>query len=135
MKYQNIRQYKYELTTTEVIDTGILGRPFTHKFFSLDGMGKLTVYPRYKWDGVSGPTWDSKNTMVPGLGHDALYQAIRLKLLPLMYKAKIDLLFKAQLLDNNMHKFRAGYYYKSVYWVGHYSCIPGDVHIPEVLEA
>ena len=35
----------------------------------------------YAWDGASGPTWDTKNSMTPSLYHDAAAQLMRLGLL------------------------------------------------------
>lgn len=135
MKYQRITKYKYTLYETEKIQTDITGYEFTHKFFILDKSGLLTIFSHYKWDGVSGPTWDTKSTMIPGLGHDALYQAIRLNLLPLKLKPQIDLFFYNEMLKHKVWKPRAKYFYKAVDVLGHNSCIPGDIRIPEVLEA
>jgi len=135
MKYQKINKYKYRLHSAEVCQTPILNSPFEHKFFRLDSNGLLTIYEGYMWDGVSGPTWDSRNTMIAGCIHDALYQAIRLEVLPLDYKSIIDDLFHVLLLKENMSELRAGYYYLAVWVFGHYSCVPGSLNTPEVLIA
>ncbi len=37
----------------------------------------ITVCTNYAWDGASGPSIDTPNTMCASLIHDALYQAIR----------------------------------------------------------
>ena len=37
----------------------------------------LVIEAGYAWDGASGPTIDTENTMQASLVHDALYQAIR----------------------------------------------------------
>ena len=39
--------------------------------------GVLFVRKNYCWDGASGPTVDTKNTILPSLPHDALFQLIR----------------------------------------------------------
>lgn len=135
MEYQEIKKYKYTLSVIEVIDTGIRGYSFDHEFFNLTLDGLLTIYKHYKWDGVSGPTWDTKSTMIPGLGHDALYQAIRLKLLPVQMKDVIDLFFYSEMLRCKVWAPRAKYFYKAVAVFGHNSCIPGNTQIPEVLTA
>ena len=132
MEYILLRQYKYELQKTEIIQTSLRNYMFKHRFFTLDVNGILTIFKGYKWDGISGPTLDTKNTMIPGLGHDALYQAIRLELLPLYAKITIDQFFYDQLIEHGVWKFRAKFFYQAVHHLGHNSCIPGDVKIPEV---
>ena len=52
--------------------------------------GYLIIRSGYAWDGPSGPTYDSKNTMRGSLIHDALYQLIRDGLLPFDYWKKAD---------------------------------------------
>jgi len=132
MKYQRIKQYKYKLNEAESAQTRINDIAFEHELFELHKSGELVIFKGYLWDGVSGPTWDSNNTMLGGLIHDALYQAIRLELIPSFYKEHIDLLFKDILLDQGMFKFRAWYYYKAVKYLGNNSCIPGDIRIPPI---
>jgi len=132
MKYQRIKQYKYKLNEAESAQTRINDIAFEHELFELHKSGELVIFKGYLWDGVSGPTWDSNNTMLGGLIHDALYQAIRLELIPSFYKEHIDLLFKDILLDQGMFKFRAWYYYKAVKHLGNNSCIPGDIRIPPI---
>lgn len=120
MKYRKIINYKYELSedfTTflpEFIDKNYY---FVHPFFSLDN-AKLSINKYYAWDGVSGPTIDTKNTFVAGLVHDVLYQSIRLNLLPKSEKKLVDKIFKRMLIENGMSKFRATYFYWAVKWFG-----------------
>ena len=52
--------------------------PRPEPFFELKG-NILIVHPGYHWDGCSGPTWDTAGNMGPGLAHDCLYQAMRLR--------------------------------------------------------
>lgn len=135
MFYTKIHKYKYELNTAEVLQTNIVGYRIDHIFFRLSKSGLLLIHSGYKWDGVSGPTIDTKNTMLAGLVHDALYQAIRLKLLPLSVKADIDILYKELLIKKGVTRFRAGCHYWAVRLFGASSCVPGDIRIPEILTA
>ena len=130
--YQDVRKYKYRVHKLCEFETNITGYDIEHQYFCLYPNGKLFINPEYLWDGCSGPTWDTKNTMKAGLGHDALYQMIRLRLIPLREKEKIDLWFKHRLLKDGVWSFRADYYHWGVDKFGHSSCIPGDVKIPEV---
>lgn len=55
--------------------------PRAEPYFEMKG-NILTVHPGYGWDGCSGPTLDTAGNMAPGLAHDCLYQAMRLRFLP-----------------------------------------------------
>jgi len=135
MKYQKIRNYKYKLADSVMIETGIKSDGYSHYFFTLDKEGLLVIHKGYLWDGVSGPTVDTKNTMLSGLVHDALYQAIRLGRLHPDFKPQVDNLFYTMLLDAGVNKIRAYYYYKAVKTFGHLSCRVGDIKIPKSLFA
>lgn len=134
MKYQDIKKYKYKLANTFIIQTPILNKGFKHKFFILKDNGLLVIIIGYLWDGVSGPTWDTKSTMIPGLVHDALYQAIRLELLPLSLKQLTDSFFYDLMIKHKVCKLRATYFYKTVHYFGKSSCIPSNIHIPDIIE-
>lgn len=56
-----------------------------HPYFVIaagDGPAIVQVKAHYAWDGPSGPTLDTDNSLRASLLHDALYQAMREKLLP-----------------------------------------------------
>ena len=80
MQYQT--GYKYQLYTDELFQTPF--RPdklIKTRFILLSYDGMMSILSGYAWDGASGPTWDTKNTMRGSLFHDAAYQLIRLGLL------------------------------------------------------
>lgn len=134
MKYQSIKKYKYRLAETLVIQTPFIEIGFKHEFFVLKDNGSLVINLGYLWDGVSGPTWDTPSTMIPGLIHDAFYQAIRLKLIPVYLKGKIDEFFYVLMIKYKVLEVRAKYFYQAVKVLGHSNCVPGDIKIPEVIE-
>ena len=70
-------KYKYRTIRELIGFTGIIGKPVKTEFFELFFDGAVKVYPGYAWDGCSGPTWDTKNTMFAGLLHDIGYQCLR----------------------------------------------------------
>lgn len=83
--------YKYQLHETYKIQVDIkLGYHVTSEYINLDDIGGLTIYKGYAWDGASGPTIDTKSSMRGALVHDALYQLMRLGLLPESYRDKAD---------------------------------------------
>ena len=79
--YVNI-PYKHRLKTKVVLQTSVFGYDVTTEFIRLFPNGVMEIYPEYMWDGASGPTWDTPNVKVPSAGHDALFQLMRLGLIP-----------------------------------------------------
>ncbi len=79
MKYKS--GYKYQLYTTEIFTTGIIGYEISNQFCTLDWKGNLKVRQGYAYD---GPTCaiHTKTFMRGSLAHDALCQFIREGQLP-----------------------------------------------------
>ena len=84
----------------------------------------LRIKACYAWDGASGPTVDTKATMYAGLVHDALYQLIRLEVLPMSSRKGVDKLFRRLLKEDGMTFFRRWYFYRAVRWFGASSARP-----------
>jgi hypothetical protein len=80
----------------------------------LNRQGELTLKTAYAWDGPSGPAIDSKNFMRGSLVHDALYQLMRLKLLPQGFRKQADEILWMICLEDGMSKVRADYVYQAV---------------------
>jgi len=53
-------------------------------------IGLLRIRQGYAWDGASGPTYDTSDTMTPSLVHDVGYQLMRNYLLPQSCRSVID---------------------------------------------
>lgn len=106
-KYQLHETYIYKLKINPdvVLNT---------KFISIDTDGYLTIRLSYCWDGASGPTWDTKSSMRGSLIHDALYQLLRMGLLPMYYRKYADLELKEICIIDGMWKWRAKAWYRSV---------------------
>ena len=84
----------------------------------------LSIKAGYAWDGASGPTVDTEATMRPALVHDALYQLIRLGVLPPGSRKEADKLFRRLLKEDGMTFFRRWYFYRAVRWFGASSARP-----------
>ena len=85
--------YKYQLHKDAMVQTGIIPtEPIFTQFIDLSATGLLIIRAGYAWDGPSGPTIDrpKKHVMRGALVHDALYQLMRLKLLPQSFRHRID---------------------------------------------
>jgi hypothetical protein len=116
--------YKYQLVEDYSVVVPITGYDIALEwtdYISLTKDGLLTIKDGYAWDGCSGPTWDDKTNMRAGLVHDALYQLMRLGLLPLECRPIADKLFYDMCLEDGMWKFRAKYYHEGVEHFGYAS--------------
>lgn len=93
--YRELRSYKYQLVEEFTYETGITGFNILTDYVQLNDEGLLTIRKNYAWDGASGPTFDTKNSMRGSLVHDALYQLLRRKELPQSQVIVADDLFRA----------------------------------------
>ncbi len=110
MKYR--KGYKYQLAEAEKFVTTIRpGYVINTEFIHLAAKGRLMVRRGYAWDGPSGPTWDTKNSMRGSLYHDAIYQLIRQGRLNPKWRAMADKEFGGYLQDDGMSRLR------SYFWV------------------
>lgn len=105
------RGYKYQVTRAYHIRTGIIPfSPIDLLFVALDLLGNLTIRPGYAWNGASGPTWDTLNSMIGSLIHDVIYQLIRLGLIDPKYKEAGDKLLHDLCTEDGMYPWRADYW-------------------------
>jgi hypothetical protein len=118
------RQYKYQLAEDYSINIGLQDMTFIAPFFILKSDGTLLILEGYAWDGPSGTPFDSKNFMRGSLVHDAMYQAIRMGLLPVEYKDLADRILQLVCIEDGMSKIRAWWVYQGVHKFGTSSCIP-----------
>lgn len=75
---------------------------------------KLKIFPGYCWDGPSGLTYDTKNSLRASLFHDVLYQAIAEGVLPNSCRKHADTLFLAILKEDGMTCLRRWTWYAAV---------------------
>lgn len=115
-KYQLAKEYKYE--------TGITGIYYSDDYIKLNKNGLLIIKEGYAWDGPSGPTIDTKNSMRAALIHDALYQLMRYEVLPHKYREHVDNIFYDILKEDGMSTVRAWLWYKSVRRHAEYASLP-----------
>lgn len=115
MEYQKRRFWKYKLYADETYSTGIkVSAPINTQFIWMTVEGILTVKKGYTWDGASGPTLDTKNTMTPSLIHDALYQLMRMGLLDRRWRKQADEILYEMLRIRKTWKVRAKTWYRMV---------------------
>ena len=123
--------YKYQLLKRAEFQTAF--RPnldIITEYVHLTTDGRLIVLPGYAWDGCSGPTVDTKDSMRAGLAHDALYGLMRQQQLARTdFNRKVaDDLFHSILREDGMGAIRAGYFHKAVRMFGESSTHPKQDH-------
>ena len=108
--------YKYQLSQPYEIFSGIFpSATIEYPFFTLTAQGMLQIRSGYAWDGASGPSWDTKNSMRASLVHDCFCQMLKNKDLDYeTYAPYVHALFKTMLLADGMSSFRARYWHLAV---------------------
>lgn len=106
------RGYKYQLSRDAWFKTDIRWHDVSTKYTRLYADGWLHIKTGYAWDGASGPTIDTKSSMGGSLVHDALYQLIRLELIPRNSRLTADKKLKKRCITDGMWKWRAATWYR-----------------------
>jgi len=100
--------YKYQLAEDYRLDVGIHPvKTITTDFLCLDTFGYLSIWKGYAWDGPSGPTIDTKDSMRGSLVHDALYQLMRMGLIDESNRERADDLLHEICTEDGMNHVRA----------------------------
>lgn len=107
--------FEYQLREDFFIQTAIRPEvPAKFLFVELNTEGMLFIKKGWAWDGASGPTFDTKSSMVAAMVHDALYGLMKRELLARKYKTEADKLFYDLLIEDGMWKWRAKLWYEAV---------------------
>jgi len=85
-------------------------KPINLAFVTMDMEGNLAALLGYAWNGASGPTWDTLNSMIGSLIHDIGYQLIRLGLIDPKYKEYFDQILHDLCTEDGMYSWRADYW-------------------------
>ncbi len=126
MKYK--KGYKYQLvekytTNVQIFPTLSID---TH-FISLSTAGQLIIRKSYAWDGASGPTLDTEDTMIPALVHDALYQLLREGHLAPCYLKNVDEQLDRMLRNRGMSGIRRWIWRRGLALAGGSAALPENV--------
>lgn len=151
MKYAKTRTYKYCLKKDFVIE--LKQFPFSgfdqvrSNYAYIRRMNHsnpkciLSVLEGYRWDGSSGPTIDTKNTMIPSLIHDVLYQLLRESKFPGLNKKQLskvrkwaDWEYYRALRREGMSYIRARVHYYALRVFGSSSANPKNRHVVKEVE-
>ena len=91
----------------------IIDHPYLATSLNLAGM-TLDIARGYAWDGLSGPTIDTGNTLRASLVHDALYQLIRLGAVEPPARKTVDQIFLEHLKEDGVNFIRRRRFYIAV---------------------
>ena len=80
-------------------------------YCTLYSNGRIVIDEGYQWNGASGPTIDTDDTMDGSLVHDILYKLIREGRLPYSFRKQADKCIRQMCIDDGMPKWRANYWY------------------------
>lgn len=78
----------------------------------------LTIRRGYAYNGASGPTVDTKNSMRATAFHDAMYQLMCEEMLIREFKPLVDELFRELLRQDGMSAFRSAAWHRAVKKMG-----------------
>lgn len=107
--------YEYQLVEDYFCDVAIYPPKHIDTYFlRLSTGGKLIIKAGYAWDGASGPTIDTKNTIRGSLVHDALYQLMREGHLSHEWRKQADKELYRILREDGMSALRAKLWYAGV---------------------
>lgn len=113
IKYR--KGYKYQLAQSANGNTPIKPeKAVDTEFIKLTLDGHIWVKSGYAWDGASGPTVDTRNSMLPSLIHDCFCQLIRQGYLPDSARTEADYFFYEMLRERKMWKIRAKIWLRGV---------------------
>lgn len=116
-KYQVSRIYRIKLAIRPIAEVRL-------PLVEMDLDGELRILPGYAWNGASGPTWDTLNSMAGSLVHDVIYQLIRLGHIAPECKEYGDAVLRDICVEDGMMKLRANYWRWAVVTFGAGSCRP-----------
>lgn len=113
--------YKYQLVEdytllTDIAPANPRGMPegVGNDYVWLGRSGLLIVRRGYAWDGPSGPTVDTLDSLRGSLVHDALYQLMREEFLSRDYRERADQLLLECLIADGMLPIRAAAWFAAV---------------------
>lgn len=112
--YESLCKWKYRTIRPIELKTSILGYACKTEYIQLWDDGRLILAKGYAWDGPSGPTIDTEDSMRGSAGHDALYQLIGLGAVPASMRLYADLDLRRWCIEDGMPEVRADIWYRAV---------------------
>tara|TARA_R110000744_G_scaffold146669_2_gene259529 strand:- start:5212 stop:5598 length:387 start_codon:yes stop_codon:yes gene_type:complete len=106
----------YSLLKLRFLTTSLTGFEYEGDSYSIQRDGRIFAYCGYWYDGPSGPTIDTANSMEGSCFHDIIYDMIKKGIIPNTYwnRRKADKIFYKALRRDKMNWFRAQLWYWGV---------------------
>lgn len=136
LHFQNVSAYKYRTLKSFIYaQKHILPeKDIIHPLFSITSEGIITIEMGYAWDGPTGPVFSERTVIKSTLVHDALYQMMRLRMLPLSARKGADRVFRDICVEDGMSKTLANFYYQCLRVFGEkYAAMQDDPPKSQVL--
>ena len=127
IKYRKCKPFGcYELLKSYTLKTKVkIDHIVVSGCISLTHRGYLLIETGYEWDGASGAI-NTPNYARASLVHDALYELMRARLIPLSSRRAADKLLREICIEDGMTKLRAWNAYLWVRLFGKSSAAPQD---------
>ena len=123
--YEKINGYKYRLAEDyKFFMPELMNYRIDTLYIKVLPMGLCYLLRGYACDGASGPTIDTPNSMRGAFEHDALYQLIRLGLLPESFRETADKRLEKTCIEDGMGWLRAVVWGRCVRWFARYAILP-----------
>ncbi len=130
--WQDVREKKYRVARDYEHQTEILGCDIHTEYIDLTPDGILKIRANWLFDGPSGPTIDTPDSMRGAAVHDAGYYPMRAGLLEMKYRHYFDQLLHQVLIEDGMSPLRAGIWYTGVRVAAAEYAKAGTEKVPEI---
>ena len=136
MKYYEMKSFRFQVAEdTELELVNAMELPDVEfEWFTKSG-NTIKIKKGYAWDGASGPTIDTKDTIRASLIHDCYYQAMRLGLVHKQFRKVADKELRDQMIKAGCWKIRAKLWYLAVRLFAASSAKEGNLQGKEIKES
>ena len=102
-----LRGMKYVLSRDYVVQTPITGADVTDEWWRLWPSGRLDIFAGFAWDGPSGPTFDTRDSLRASLVHDVFCVLMRDRRLSFDWQDTVNEFFRELCIEDGMPAWRA----------------------------
>jgi len=119
--------FKYRLEDTAYFKTSITGFSGCTEYITIHANGWIEIKAGYCYDGPSGPTIDTDDSLRGSLLHDALYELMRKGILSPLCRKSADKELWRILREDGMNRIRADAWYYAVRELGSDNINPNNI--------
>lgn len=102
-----LKGMKYVLSDDHRVLTPIKGADIIDPWFRLQPDGALTIFMGFAWDGPSGPTFDTKDSLRASLVHDVFCILMRDGRIDFERQDAVNEFFRQMCIEDGMPEWRA----------------------------